>query len=302
VLGLPRPQARGVLGEPFPWLISSEWLHYGYALLMIAGLFLLRPGFAGRAVSWWTVALVIQFWHHFEHLLLVQAQTGQYLAGAAVPTSVLQLVFPRVELHLFYNSVVFIPMVIAMYLHLRPNEWELAQMQCGCVAASDDRAPAAREPGAVVARLPAADSVLAAAPQEVVLTLSGNPDLARSNVSVRDSRGTLVDAGVLTSDGQAVLRRPVLIRTSGDFTAAYHVVLDDAVQLIGSWRFSVGTGRPPGSGRSGAGPDVARPEHDHGVDPVGAVVLLADAVVLAVVAVLLVVTPRRSPWTRNHRT
>ena len=37
------------------------------------------------------------------------------LFGAKVPTSILQLVFPRVELHLFYNVVVFIPMVIAMW-------------------------------------------------------------------------------------------------------------------------------------------------------------------------------------------
>jgi hypothetical protein len=31
-----------------------------------------------------------------------------------VPVSVLQLVFPRVELHLFYNAIVFLSMVIGM--------------------------------------------------------------------------------------------------------------------------------------------------------------------------------------------
>src|SRR5262249_9073028 len=71
ILAWPRPQARGVLGMPFPWLVTSEWLHYGYALVMLIGLFLLRPGFVGRARTWWTVALVIQFWHHVEHLLLL---------------------------------------------------------------------------------------------------------------------------------------------------------------------------------------------------------------------------------------
>src|SRR3954466_15694592 len=55
VLKWPRPQARGVLGEPFPWLISSEWLHYGYALVMLVFLFALRPGFVGRSRTWWTV-------------------------------------------------------------------------------------------------------------------------------------------------------------------------------------------------------------------------------------------------------
>lgn len=134
VLGYSRPQARGVLGQFYPWLVSSEWMHYGYALVMLAGLFLLRPGFVGRARTWWTIALVIQFWHHIEHfLLLVQAQTHHNFFGSAVPVSLLQLVYPRVELHLFYNSVVFLPMLVAMYLHLRPNQRELDRMRCTCV-------------------------------------------------------------------------------------------------------------------------------------------------------------------------
>jgi len=144
VLGRPRPQARGVLGQFFPWLVTSEWLHYGYALVMLVALFLLRRGFTGRAKLWWTVALAIQFWHHIEHLLLlVQAQTHHNYFGKAVPTSVLQLAFPRVELHLFYNSIVFIPMMIAVYLHLRPNARELAQMACSCVATQKVRPLAA---------------------------------------------------------------------------------------------------------------------------------------------------------------
>ena len=121
VLGWPVPKSRGVLGEAFPWLVKSEALHYGYALIMLVALIALRSGFTGAARTWWNVALVIQIWHHFEHLLLlIQAQSGWHLAGKPVPTSILQLVFPRVELHLFYNSVVFVPMVIAMILHRRP--------------------------------------------------------------------------------------------------------------------------------------------------------------------------------------
>jgi len=140
VLGWPVPKARGVLGLWFPWLVKSEWLHYGYALAMLIGLAVLRPGFVGRARTWWTVALTIQFWHHFEHLLLlVQAQTQHFLFGRAVPTSVLQLVFPRVELHLFYNSIVFIPMMVAVYRHLRPSDRELRAMLCACVPAADER-------------------------------------------------------------------------------------------------------------------------------------------------------------------
>lgn len=141
VLDRPRPAARGVLGQWFPWLVTSEWLHYGYAIVMLAGLFLLLPGFVGQARVWWIVALVIQFWHHIEHLLLlVQAQAHTNFFGAKVPTSVAQVVFPRVELHLFYNSIVFIPMMVAVYLHMRPNQRDLQAMSCSCV--DRDRVPA----------------------------------------------------------------------------------------------------------------------------------------------------------------
>ena len=133
VLDRPRPAARGALGQLYPWLVTTEWLHYGYAIVMLVALFLLRPGFAGRARTWWTVALVIQFWHHIEHLLLlIQAQTHTFFFGSAVPASIAQLIVPRVELHLFYNSIVFIPMVVAVYRHLRPTDRELQATSCGC--------------------------------------------------------------------------------------------------------------------------------------------------------------------------
>ncbi|MCP2167741.1 hypothetical protein [Goodfellowiella coeruleoviolacea] len=136
VLGMPVAEARGVLGMPLPWLVHSEWMHYGYALVMMIGLILLRPGFVGRARTWWTAALVIQVWHHFEHLLLlVQAMSGANLAGRPVPTSVLQLLLPRVELHLFYNAVVFVPMVVAMVKHNNPSPRERAEAPCACAAA-----------------------------------------------------------------------------------------------------------------------------------------------------------------------
>jgi hypothetical protein len=133
-LGWARPKAGGLLGLAYPWLIRSEWLHYGFAVVMLVAFVVLRHGFVGRARTWWMTALWVQTWHHFEHLLLlVQAMTGTNMLGKPVPTSVAQLVFPRVELHLFYNSVVFIPMVVAMVRHLRPNATERKQMHCGCV-------------------------------------------------------------------------------------------------------------------------------------------------------------------------
>jgi hypothetical protein len=134
LLGWPRPEAGGVLGLAFPVLVTSEWLHYGYAVVMMVAFVILRHGFTGRARTWWNMALWIQVWHHFEHLLLLlQAVTGAHLLGRPVPTSVAQLVFPRVELHLFYNALVFAPMVVAMVLHLRPRPEERARMTCSCV-------------------------------------------------------------------------------------------------------------------------------------------------------------------------
>jgi hypothetical protein len=133
VMGWPRPKAGGILGLWYPWLISSEWLHYGYAVVMLIGIWVLRKGFTGLALKWWTVALVIQFWHHIEHLLLLgQAFFHHNLWGRPVPCSILQLICPRVELHLFYNAVVFIPMVIAMYYHMFPPEGETERAMCTC--------------------------------------------------------------------------------------------------------------------------------------------------------------------------
>jgi hypothetical protein len=133
VLKWPMHQARGVLGQVFPWLIHSEVLHYGYALIMLVGIWTLSPGFVGRSRTWWLAALVIQFWHHIEHALLQgQAIAGRTLFGAPVPTSIVQLWIPRLELHLLYNSLVFVPMIVAMYYHLFPSAPEATGMRCSC--------------------------------------------------------------------------------------------------------------------------------------------------------------------------
>jgi len=134
-LGWPRPAAGGGLGLVWPWLVSSEWMHYGYAVIMLVCLATLRHGFSGRARRWWDAALWLQAWHHVEHLLLLlQAITGSYLLGAAAPTSVAQLIFPRVELHLFYNTVVTVPMIVAMVLHRRGHRAGAPGDGCTCAA------------------------------------------------------------------------------------------------------------------------------------------------------------------------
>ena len=104
-----------------------------YCLVMLIGIWMLRKGFTGVSHTWWMIAFWIQFWHHIEHALLqYQALTHHNFFILPVPTSILQLWFPRVELHLFYNSIVFIPMVIGMYYHMFPPEGEEQHAKCNC--------------------------------------------------------------------------------------------------------------------------------------------------------------------------
>ena len=133
LFGWARSESRGLAGEWFPWLVTSEWLHYIYAILTLAGLIVLLPGFVGRARLFWVVAIGTQFWHHFEHLLLlVQRLTEDPWFGERVPTSVVQLLVMRVELHLFYNAVVMVPIVIAAGYHFFPTDAERLQARCAC--------------------------------------------------------------------------------------------------------------------------------------------------------------------------
>ncbi|MHB8633941.1 MAG: hypothetical protein ACYDBQ_08265 [Thermoplasmatota archaeon] len=140
-MGMAPPHALGILGMWFPWLVTSEVLHFSYAIVMLAFLFVLQPAMVGRARLFWNIALGIQVWHAFEHVLLfLQAAVGTNLYGQAIqlpqvaPLSILQMFFPRVQLHLFYNAVVFIPMVIGMWYHTWPPHEETARPLCNCVS------------------------------------------------------------------------------------------------------------------------------------------------------------------------
>ncbi|MET0771935.1 MAG: hypothetical protein ABWZ82_02530 [Candidatus Limnocylindrales bacterium] len=136
IFNMPRPEALGALGYAFPWLVRSEVMHFTYALLMLIGLVLLRPGFHGAARTWWTASLVIQGWHLIEHTLLqAQAVAGQNLFGSPVPTSILQQFVARPELHLLYNLAVFVPMVVAVWLHTRPDQAEVNACTCASAPA-----------------------------------------------------------------------------------------------------------------------------------------------------------------------
>ena len=133
VLQWSRSMSMGVLGMFYPWLMTTETLHYSFALVMVVALWVLRKGFTGTSYTWWMVAFWIQFWHHFEHFILFyQAQTHRFWFDGTVPTSVGQIWVPRIELHLIYNALVFIPMVVAMYYHMYPPGNEAIRPMCTC--------------------------------------------------------------------------------------------------------------------------------------------------------------------------
>jgi hypothetical protein len=144
VLDYKKPAARGILGQFFPWLIKSEWLHYGFAVVMLVGLALLMPGFTGRGRTFWVIAFAIQVWHMIEHqILFIQAQTHHNWWNSKVPVSILQHYwFPgsRPELHLLYNGLVTIPMVVAIYFHMYPPPKERSQPTlCACARTADEQ-------------------------------------------------------------------------------------------------------------------------------------------------------------------
>jgi hypothetical protein len=128
-LGWAPATAGGILGVIYPQLIESETLHFVYDFIQWAGIIILRPGFYGRARTYWTIAMIIQTWHYIEHVLLMgQYLTGYYLFGAPHQISILQLWFPRAELHFVYNLLVFIPMVIAVHEYIKPKLEMLAAL------------------------------------------------------------------------------------------------------------------------------------------------------------------------------
>ena len=133
VLHWPRPMSMGLMGMVYPWLMKTETLHYGFALVMVIGLWVLRKGFTGTSYKWWMASFWLQFFHHIEHLILfIQANTHHYWFGGSVPTSIGQIWIPRIELHLIYNTLVFIPMVVAMYYHVYPPAKDAVKMMCTC--------------------------------------------------------------------------------------------------------------------------------------------------------------------------
>src|ERR1051326_9326017 len=56
VLHMPRAMSMGLIGMYYPWLMKTETLHYGFAVVMLIGLWILRKGFVGTSRTWWMVS------------------------------------------------------------------------------------------------------------------------------------------------------------------------------------------------------------------------------------------------------
>lgn len=118
ILHWDRSRALGILGMYYPYLIKSEFLHYGHALIMVVGLFMLKYSIVGEARKYWDIAYWLAFYHHIEHVqLLVQAILRSNWFGSSSPVTLVQYLLgaQRIELHFFYNLMVLIPMIIALY-------------------------------------------------------------------------------------------------------------------------------------------------------------------------------------------
>ena len=195
------------------------------------------------------LAFWIQFFHHIEHAILqTQAIIGHNLMGRPVPTSIVQLWVPRVELHLFYNTIVFIPMVIAMYYHLFPPAAEKTRPQCACAQHAAGWTPrretrrGRRLCGAravpLAAASPAAARDRAGPPLDVAWTLRPPSPVvgpATLTVTLRDQTGAPVKGakvsleGHMSHPGMAPVLADAVERTAGVYDVSF------AFPMQGDW-------------------------------------------------------------------
>jgi copper resistance protein C len=150
----------------------------------------------------------------------------------------------------------------------------------------------------LISSYPADQATLAEAPAEINLAFTSPVDLSLSHLSVLDRSGTALTAGQPRLVAPERLRQPVRTTPAGEVTVAYHVTFVNDAELAGVIRFNVGNEaatRRITAGRPSAVPaeDAAvQADHQHGVDPVSAVLLVLDGLVVLCVIVLFRVRPR----------
>ncbi len=136
---------------------------------------------------------------------------------------------------------------------------------------------------------PADGAVLPDPPTAVEIRISSRPDVDRSHIAVRGSGPNPLTTGPLAAAGDDGLRQGLAVPGPDDLVVAYHIVTVDGRDVSGITRFTVG----PAGVR--AAPAPPPPPHAHGVDPVGAALLIVDGLALLAVLVLLARRPARDP-------
>jgi methionine-rich copper-binding protein CopC len=176
----------------------------------------------------------------------------------------------------------------------------------GCVAAALAVAlvawfaarPRAQPHAGLTSSYPADQATLAQPPAEIDLTFTSPVELNLSHVSIVDGSGLTVTAGRPRLVTPERLRQQVRATDAGELTVAYHVTFVNRAELDGVIRFNVGNEAAEqgvAAGRPSAGPAenaAAEANHQHGVDPVSAVLLVLDGLVAICVILLLRLRPR----------
>lgn len=120
VLGMRPQDARGMLS-----VLDAEWIHFGFntwILVAIAALLVVHP-----RLRWLWIAAVASTWHAIEHAYLlagylatgVSGQPGLLASGGLIFGG---LPIARPQLHLLYNLLEVVPLVIAFAVILRGRE------------------------------------------------------------------------------------------------------------------------------------------------------------------------------------
>lgn len=139
-------------------------------------------------------------------------------------------------------------------------------------------------------RFALASSSLAGASDEIELAFTSPVDPDRSHLSAADGSGAVVSVGPPYLAAPDRLRQRVHIVRPGGLTVAYHVTSVGGAEVAGSLQFQ----------KPGGATESAPAGHQHGIDPVSAVLLVLDGLVALGVVILLLVRPpegrvRRDP-------
>lgn len=116
-LGLPGPQARGVVGA-----LDIEWVHFLWNTWVLAAVAPLAWHY--RRNRWLQAALVVSAWHEVEHIVLLVtylttglAGTSGLLAQGGALAGGLPLARP--DLHFLYNLVETLPLLAGLLAETR---------------------------------------------------------------------------------------------------------------------------------------------------------------------------------------